>query len=52
MGKKFNFFMGKYLQFLVVEGLQVKDSHFEISDYTVMFRYKENKPRENSLSLI
>ena len=40
MGKKFNFFMGKYLQFLVVEGLQVKDSHFEITDYTVMFRFK------------
>ena len=40
MGKKFTFHMGKYLQFLVVEGLQVKDVHFEISDYTVMFRFK------------
>lgn len=40
MGKKFNFYMGKYLQFLVVEGLQVKDVHFEISDYTVMFRVR------------
>ena len=40
MGKKFNFSMGKYLQFLVVEGLQVKDTHFENSDYPVMFRFK------------
>ncbi len=40
MGKKFNFFMGKYLQFLVVEGLRVKDAHFEITDYTVMFRFR------------
>ncbi len=40
MGKKFNFYMGKYLQFLVVEGLQVKDVHLEITDYTVMFRFR------------
>ncbi len=40
MGKKFNFFMGKYLQFLVVEDLRAKDVHLEITDYTVMFRFK------------
>jgi hypothetical protein len=40
LGKKFNFHRGKYLQLLVVEELQVKDAHFEITDYTVMFRFK------------
>ena len=40
MGKKFNYHVGKYLQFLVVEGLQVKDVHLEITDFTVMFRFK------------
>jgi hypothetical protein len=39
MGKKFNFHMGKYLQFLFLE-LQIKDVHFEITDYAVMFRFK------------
>ncbi len=40
MGKKFNLHMGKYLHFLVVEELQVKDVYLEITDYTVMFRFK------------
>ncbi len=41
MGKKFNLHMGKYLQFLVVEELHVKDVHLEITDYTVMFRFRK-----------
>ncbi len=40
MGKKFNFYMGKHLQFLVVDGPQVKDVRLKITDYTVMFRFK------------
>ncbi len=39
MGKKFNFHMGRYVQSLVEE-LQVKDVRVEITDYTVMFRFK------------
>ena len=40
MGKKFNYHVGKYLQFLVVEELRAKDVHLEITDFTVMFRFR------------
>ncbi len=40
MGKKFNLHMGKYLQFLFKE-LQVKDAEFEVTEYAVMFHFKE-----------
>lgn len=40
MGKKFNYHVGRYLQFLVVEELRAKDVHLEITDYTVMFRFR------------
>ncbi|HYO05667.1 MAG TPA: hypothetical protein VER14_01620 [Phototrophicaceae bacterium] len=40
MGKKFNYHVGKYLQFLVVEELGAKDVHLEITDFTVMFRFR------------
>jgi len=40
MGKKFNYHVGKYLQFLVVEDLGAKDVHLEVMDSTVMFRFR------------
>ncbi len=40
MGKKFNYHVGKYLQFLVVEELRAKDVHLEVTDFTVMFRFR------------
>lgn len=40
MGKKFNFHMGKSLQFLFEE-LQAKDFKIEITDNAAIFRYKK-----------
>src|SRR3954453_7936304 len=42
MGKKFNFYMGKFLQF-VFELLKVKDVQIEITEYAIMFRIKKKE---------